>query len=489
MKEIVKLAWRNLWRNKRRTLITTASVFFAVLIALLMRSFQIGTYDHMIHNVVETYSGYIQIQNTDYWAERSTDNTFSYTDAILQHINETDNVVLAVPRLESFGLAAADEQTKVAIILGIDPQAENELSQPANRLVDIKLTPEALENLENENLPESIMKKLKELENNSYSGTLRLELDFGLESNALVKYLPTIKKCAAFKGSYFADSNDQSVLVADRLAKYLNISVNDTIVIMSQGYHGASATGKYPVRGIVKIPSPQLDNSLIYMPLKVAQTLYGVENRLTSIALNVKNKSDKALATTIEEINSKLQIGKITTNTDSLNNTFSDVPLSVKDWKSMNKELVQQIEGDSQSGAVMLAVLYLVIAFGIFGTILMLTAERKREFGVMVAIGMQKYKLSRIVALEIIFMGILGSAGAMLASTPIIIYFYFNPVQLTGDFAKSVIDMGFDPVMPFAWFDTYFVNQALIVLVIVIIAVIFPTISIRKLQVTKALRA
>ena len=92
MKTYFKLAWRNIWRNRRRTIITAASIFAAIFFALIMRAFQLGSYGNMIDNIVQTYTGDIQIHAKGYWEDRSIDKTFSLS---------TDGKNNSVPSIET----------------------------------------------------------------------------------------------------------------------------------------------------------------------------------------------------------------------------------------------------------------------------------------------------------------------------------------------------------------------------------------------------
>lgn len=63
---ILKLTWRNLWRNRRRSLITMASVTFTVILAIVMQSIQLGTFDNLVRNVVRMHTGYVQVHANGY---------------------------------------------------------------------------------------------------------------------------------------------------------------------------------------------------------------------------------------------------------------------------------------------------------------------------------------------------------------------------------------------------------------------------------------
>jgi ABC-type lipoprotein release transport system permease subunit len=218
------------------------------------------------------------------------------------------------------------------------------------------------------------------------------------------------------------------------------------------------------------MPSPEMDNKLIIMTIPAAQQLFDTGDRITSIVVNLTSKSDRILKKTKASINSLL--------TDE--NTTS------KTWYELNPILYQQIQGDNQTGMAMLGILYFIIFFGIFGTVLMMVSERKREFGVLVSIGMQKTKLKRIVTIEMLLLGGIGLASGLLASVPFILYFYFYPIVLRGDLGITMEDWGWDAVMPAAWFGPYFYWQAVVVALMVVLATLYP---LRKIGILKEIEA
>ena len=406
MKEYIKLAWRNIWRNKRRTIITAASIFFAIFFALIMRGFQLGSYSNMIDNAVKLYTGHIQIHADGYSDNKSINNTLKMDDTLMKVLKSNEHIKQVVPRLESFALGSSGPKTKGVLVMGIDPQKQDKMSNLSSKLI---------------------------------------------------------------KGSYLKPG-EQEAIIGKKLSDYLELGINDTLVLLSQGYHGATAAGKYSIKGIVKIPKPDLDNKMVYLPLSTSQQMYYAYGRLTTLALNLYDNDE--LNNTVSQLKSDLP----------------DKKYEVKSWREVMPELVQQIESDNASGWLMLLILYLIILFGVFGTVMMMVAERKREFGVMIAVGMHKFKLAIVVTLEMLFIGFLGLLAGIVGSMPLIYYYHINPVQLTGELAGTMESFGIEPVMPLAWQIEYYGNQTLIVAAIVIIAVIYPIYSITRINPVKAIR-
>jgi ABC-type lipoprotein release transport system permease subunit len=164
-------------------------------------------------------------------------------------------------------------------------------------------------------------------------------------------------------------------------------------------------------------------------------------------------------------------------------------PMMIMSWQELQPALVQMIDGDKAGGLFMKSLLYLIITFGILGTILMMVSERKRELGVMIAIGMQRARLGTILFFETLFIGIIGATAGILVSIPITYWYYLNPIPLTGDAAKTMIDMGIEPFMYFSIQPDVYYVQAIVVLIITMAISIYPIIKSFTLKLTSALRA
>jgi len=406
MKALIKMAWRNIWRNKKRTILTMFSIFIAVFLSLFTRSMQVGSYGNMINNAVKLSTGYIQIHANDYWEKKSINETFVESEIINKLLISNENITHQIPRLESFALASSGQHTKGTIVVGTIPEVEDDLNKYEEKII---------------------------------------------------------------KGEYIVAS-DNAILVAEKLAEYLEVDVGDSLVLLGQGYHGVTAAAQYHIKGIMKLPIPQLNNQLVILPLKEAQYFYAAENRLTSISIMLDDA--ELLDETMEYI------------TSGLGNSYEIMP-----WQEMNREMVQSIEADNIGGIIMLAILYLVIGFGVFGTVMMMTMERRKEFAVMISIGMQKIKLLHVVAWETFLIGVVAIIIGIVISYPFLLYLSYNPIPLTGEVAKSMEIFGAEPVLPFSVKPIIFINQTLSVIAITIVAVLYPLSVILKFDVLKAMRS
>ncbi len=399
------LAWRNLWRNKRRTLITAASVFFGVILSTLMSSLQEGTYSRNIDMMVSLSTGYLQIQHPEYKEQRSINNVITPDDTFWNTLNKVDEITKAVPRIESFGLLSYKDKTRAGGVIGIDPKADDELSDISNWL---------------------------------------------------------------HKGEYLTERSDGALLTYN-IAKHLNLKINDTLVILSQGYHGATAAGIYPVKGIVKFNTPQLNNLGVFIDIEQARKFFSAPGKATNIKIMTEDYDDVQAAQ--KELSKKLGNEYI-----------------VLTWRDLQPELVQFIESDRQSAAVMKLILYLVIGFGILGTMIMMMAERRREFGVMIAIGMQKTRLDMMMFFETIFIGLLGVFAGFIVSIPIIYLFINNPIPLPPELADAYARYGFEPFLFFSDQARVFYNQVITVFIITALVSVYPVWNISKMKASNALR-
>ena len=402
---LIKLAWRNIWRNKKRSLITITAIFIAVFLSIFMRSLQLGMYDNMIGNVVGSFSGYIQVHSNGFWDEQVIDNAFEANKDFIKKLEETNGVSNVIQRVQSGSLSSSGDLSKFVFITGIEPEKEKLLTNWDKRLL---------------------------------------------------------------KGQLLTDTST-SINIGKGVANFFGLDIGDTLVFIGQGYHGMQAVGAYRVSGILEMKNPRLNNISVFMPLPLAQEFLSADNLITHLVIDKKEYEDeKEIAANISS---------------SLDNNYE-----VMTWQQMMPELEQTIQADSAGGLIMVFILYMIITFGIFGTVLMMTQERKYEFGVVVSIGMKKIKLIITMVYETIFLSSFGVLLGIILSRPLILYYHYNPLQFPDEQAAVMEEFGFEAIIPFM--STYDIplTHGLIIFIISALISIYPATTILLLKPIKAMK-
>ena len=406
MNLIFKLAWRNIWRNKKRSFITILSVLIAVFLAIFTRSMQLGMYGNMIKNVVNTYTGFIQVHKKGYWDDQTINNSFSPDKKLIETIKTTKGVVDVIPRLQTFSLMSSGKTTKGVLIQGVDIDKEQILTDWNKRII---------------------------------------------------------------KGKAFGP-NDKSVIISEGLADYFKKKPGDTLVFVGQGYHGMTAAGKYTISGIIDMKNPKLNNSVVFFPLKLAQDYCSAPDMVSQlvIAKDENTKTEKILTALNKKIN---------------NSEYEIMP-----WEKMIPELKQAIAVDNIGGIIMIGIIYMIISFGILGTVLMMTEERIYELGVMLAVGTKKIKLMLILTLESILLSLTGVIAGIILVLPIVYYYHNHPILLSGTNGEAMKGYGFEPLMILSTDWHISLTHALIIFVISLIAAIYPIVKIYGLKPVDAMK-
>jgi ABC-type lipoprotein release transport system permease subunit len=397
---ILKLAYRNIWRNKRRAMITIASIFFAVFFCSIMNSQQKGMWEQMIYNTLSTQAGHIEIHGAGYWNDKIIDNFMTIDTAAISRISRLDNVGNVSARTEIFALASFGNATKGIAVVGISPGNE--------------------------------AKK------------------FNLASHIT-------------KGNYLSETDD-GIIIGEELASYLQASVGDTVAFIGQGHFGASAAGLFPIRGIFRFTTRELNNSVAYASLPATQRFIDMPGGYSGILITLKD--DKLLDNSIEKVKEII---------DTENN-------EVYSWHFTMQRLLQTAKSDQQFSQLVMFILYLIVGFGILGTVIMLANEREKEFRTMISLGMRRGKLALTVIIELLLMAFIGALSGLGISYPVAVWFHFHPVRMSGEMAEAYAGYGMEPVLPTSTDASIFISQIIVILIIVFITASYPVSKIRQIN-------
>lgn len=209
--DTAKMAWRNLWRNPRRTLLTLGAIAFASLLLVFMLSFQFGSYETMINASVRIHTGHLKIQAQGYHDNRDMRRVVSDPQTVMKILEKDLDVAAFTLRANGFSLLSSKDRAYGGLVVGVEPKMEANVS------------------------------------------TL----------DALIR-----------EGEYLSSEDMDAALVGRLLAKNLNVGLGDEITVLGQGRDGSVAAAVLWVKGIFSSGQDEFDRSVIHVPLSYFQEVF-----------------------------------------------------------------------------------------------------------------------------------------------------------------------------------------------------------------------
>ena len=408
MIRLLTLGWRDIWRNRRRSLLTMGAIVFAMLVVALIKSSNDGTYDAMEERMARQYTGDLQVYRTGFFDDRTLEQSLTDYELDPDTLKQTHKWITAMSRrLDGFGLVSSDSASAGALITGIEPYAEMSLG--------------------------------------SYMLNVR-------------------------EGDYLSEEDSDRALLGEVLAKNLSVGVGDSVVVLTQGYHSVMGAEVYVVKGLIGTGSGELDRSIMLLTLPAAQDLLSMPGRYTSLILQTDShrKADR-------------RVQQLALDSDRF---------EAKSWRALMSDLAQLRELDSAGNFVIYAFLFLLIGLEIFNTTTMSMLERVREFGVMMAIGLNPGQISLLIVMQVLMKVLMAVvAGAVLIAIVTGIWSHY-PIPLPEDVQEYNAEIGF--VMDGVYFSnrpSILLLPVMSVLVMSAISIIYPVVRVRRLTPVAALRS
>lgn len=412
----LKLALRNLLRNRWRSGLTLAAI--AVAVGLMV--WTIGMYDgwieEMIRGTTSVETGQVQVHTAQYVEDACVYQSFSADSALIGRIRSVGGVTAITARVKAYGLIVNEDRSQVARILGVDPEAEGTATPILNAV-------------------------------------------------AQGRWL------ASYPAQYPAP---REVVLGQGLAQQLGISVGDELVVFLETADGSLGNDVLQVVGIVKTGNTELDRLAAYLHLADAQYLTALDDQVNEVMIRTAElDAAPAIADSVAAaIGARL-------GAPARGEAVESSALVVQPWQEIVPWLNQMIVLFKRSYALMYLLIYLIAAAGILNTARMSALERRREFGVMLAIGMRPFRMFRTIVVET---AVLGLAGALVGATlGFLVSWYhatagFNMGAFTENAAFSYMGIAFSERIYFVVTPMTVLQPVVVMLVVAALSGLWPAI-------------
>ena len=352
------LAWRNLWRHKRRTLITASSIAFGVLLAVTFTGAGDYFYTRMIDAGANMGMGHITLAAPDFNRAPSSKKFLRQADQLQQQLAQIDEVKSSMARIQGQAMFASAHKSTGGLFFAVDPKQEN------------------------------------------------------AESNLFIK--------AMIEGEMPTSADDKTIILGVDLAKRLKLTMGKKVVYTTTDKHGDIVSAIARVGGLFQTGSNEIDGAVALLPLHTVQNVLGYKQDEVSV-----------IAVILHDQRHSYQLR------DSMQKMDSFSHVEVLNWQQTQPDLAGMIAVDKSSNYISQLLIALLVAAGILNTLLMSVLERKREFGVMMALGMSPRSLFVLVMLESFWLAVLGLLIGTIVTIPWYLFMSQTGIDLSAAYGDG----------------------------------------------------
>jgi len=227
---IRKLGFRNILRNKRRTIITCLIMGLGLTALIFADAFLKGLNENMIESVTNSFIGDGQIHRTNFLKTRETEKTITHSEEVLTDLRKNSLIKLATPRTIASAMLASPNDVLPIALYGVDKDEELKVSDIRNAII---------------------------------------------------------------AGHYLESEDQNEILIGEKLARFLNAGVGDKLVLTTnQAKTGVLSQELFRVSGIYKMKNKEMDSAVAFVHLQKAQEIMGIGSDFHEIVFKFKNKKD-----------------------------------------------------------------------------------------------------------------------------------------------------------------------------------------------------
>ena len=336
----LRLAFRNVFRNRWRSALTAGGIAVAVGMLIWVNCMNEAFFDIMVDSSVGKQLGDVQIHDPEYVDEPTLFHSFEQRAGFLDAVQGAAGVGAVSPRVFSFGLVGHETRSVVGRVMGVDPAGEA-----------------------------------------SVSG-----VDRGVEQGRWLAPEPAEVDAP------------REVVVGKALARQLEVKTGDELVLFMSAADGSQADDVLKVVGVTSTGNSDLDRMALYMHLPDVQFMTALEGRLHEVAIKAAHGFEsRTVADAVRAAVASAGEGPVT-----------------RAWQEIMPEFEGLLDFAREQAKFMYFIIGLIAALGIFNTQRMSVLERRREFGVLLAVGLAPRKLGGIVVLEALTLTLIGAAFGVL---------------------------------------------------------------------------